>query len=56
MDRVVQLYPPVSPYIKKSFEGILMYEIAIGFIHTYVNYSDPSIMLKQWNFVDPTHQ
>ncbi len=22
-DRVVQLYPPVSPYFKKSFEGIL---------------------------------
>jgi hypothetical protein len=23
----VQLCPPVTPYIKKSFEGILMYEL-----------------------------
>ncbi len=39
-DRVVQLYPPVSPYIKKSFEGILMYGIAGGFINKYFNYAD----------------
>ncbi len=30
-DHVVQLYPHVSQYIKNSFEGILMYEIAGGF-------------------------
>ena len=27
-DRVVQLCPPAIPYIKKSFEGNLMYELA----------------------------
>ncbi len=26
-DRVVQICPPTSPSIKKSFEGILMYEL-----------------------------
>ena len=41
-DRVVQLHPPASPYIKKSFEGILMYEMAGGFINKYVNYADPA--------------
>jgi hypothetical protein len=41
-DSVVQLYPPLSPYIKNSFEGILMYEIAGGFIHEYFNYVDPT--------------
>ena len=46
-DRVVQLYPPASPYIKKSFEGILMYEIAGGITNKYVNYADPSITRLQ---------
>ncbi len=45
-DRVVQLYPPASPYIKKSFEGILMYEIAGGFINKIFNYADPIIHLN----------
>jgi hypothetical protein len=43
-DRVVQLYHPASPYIKTSFEGILMYEMAGGFINKYVNYADPILM------------
>ncbi len=42
-DRVVQLYPPASPYIKKSFEGILTLSYIIRFtvnpvcarLHTY---------------------
>jgi hypothetical protein len=34
-DRVVQLYPPTSPYIQKSFEWILIYEIAGGVINKY---------------------
>ncbi len=32
-DLVVQLCPPARPYIKKSFEGILMYDC---------NYADPT--------------
>ncbi len=40
-DRVVQLYPPATPYIKKSFEGILMYEIVGGFVNKYFNFADP---------------
>jgi hypothetical protein len=42
-DRVVQLCPPARPYIKKSFEGILMYELAGDYINKYCNYADPSI-------------
>ncbi len=41
-DRVLQLYPLASPYIKHSFEGILVYEIAGGFIHKSFNYTDPN--------------
>ena len=41
-DRVVQMCPPTSPYIEKSFEGILMYELAGGFINNYFNYADPT--------------
>ena len=37
------LYPSTSPYIKKYFEGILMHEIAGGFINKIFNYADPSI-------------
>ena len=32
-DHVVQLCPPVSTYIEKSFEGILIYEIVVGFVN-----------------------
>ncbi len=42
-DRVVQVYPPAGPYIKNSFEGILMYAISGGFVNKYVNYADPII-------------
>ncbi len=42
-DRVVQLCPSARPYIKKSFEGILMYEIAGDFINKYCNYADPKM-------------
>ncbi len=41
-DRVVQICPPTSPYIKKSFEGILMYDLSGGFINNYFNYADPN--------------
>jgi hypothetical protein len=37
------LYPTASPSIKKSFEGIWMYEISGGFINKYFNYADPTI-------------
>ena len=40
--RVVQICPPNSPHIKKSFEGILMYELAGGFINNCFNYADPN--------------
>ena len=43
-DRVVQLCPPVRPYIKKSFEGILMYDLACGYINKYFDYADPTKM------------
>jgi hypothetical protein len=39
--RVVQLWTPTSPYIKKSVEGILMYELAGVYINKYFNYADP---------------
>ncbi len=39
-DRVIQLYPPVNPYIKTSFEYILMYEMVGCFINKYFNYAD----------------
>jgi hypothetical protein len=32
-DRVVQLCPPARQYIKKSFEGILMYELSGDYIN-----------------------
>jgi hypothetical protein len=41
-DRVVQLCPPAIPYIKKSFEGILMYELAGDYINKWCNYADPT--------------
>ncbi len=41
-DRVVQLCHPARPYIKKSFEGILMYELAGDYINKYYNYVDPT--------------
>ncbi len=44
-DHVVQLYPPASPYIKKYFEGILMYEVAGGFINKSVNYADLTLIV-----------
>ena len=40
-NRVVQLCPPARPYIKKSFEGILMYDLAGDYINKYFNYADP---------------
>ena len=42
-DRVVQLCPPARPYIKNSFEGILMYELAGDYINKFCNYADPTI-------------
>ena len=51
-DRVVQLCPPARPYIKKSFEGILMYELAGDYINKYCNYADPSNILRKRNVVD----
>ncbi len=42
-DRVVQVCPPTSPYIKKSFEWILMYAISGCCIHKYCNYEDPNL-------------
>jgi hypothetical protein len=45
-DRVVQLYPPASPYIKKSFEGILMYEMVGGFINKCCKYADPTTICR----------
>jgi hypothetical protein len=44
-DRVVQLCPPAIPYIKKSFEGILTYELPGDYINKYYNYADPSIRI-----------
>ena len=38
--RVVEFNPPTSPYITISFEGIVMYEIAGGFIENDVKYAD----------------
>ena len=51
----VQLCPPVTPYIKKSFEGILMYELAGDYINKYCNYADPSsrvdeVVYKPYDF------
>ncbi len=40
-DRVVQLCPPARPYIKKSFEGISMYDLAGDYINKFCNYEDP---------------
>ena len=37
---VVQLCPPASPYIKKSFKGNLMYEMVGGYINKYVDSAD----------------
>jgi hypothetical protein len=45
---VVQLYPPASPYIKNSFEWVLIYEIAGGFINKYFNYADPTSLLSSY--------
>jgi hypothetical protein len=39
---VVQLCPPARPYIKRSFEGILMYALAGDYINKYCNYADPT--------------
>jgi hypothetical protein len=53
-DRVVQICHPISPYIKKSFEGISMYELAGGFINNYVNYADPSNSVRRPSrYLDP---
>ncbi len=41
-DRVVQLCPPARPYIKKSFDGILMYELVEDYVNKYCNYVDPN--------------
>jgi hypothetical protein len=41
-DREVQLCPPAGIYIKKSFEGVLMYELAGFYINKYFNYVDPT--------------
>ena len=40
--RVVQLCSPASPHIKKSFEGISMYELVGGYINKYFKYADPT--------------
>jgi hypothetical protein len=42
MDSVVQLCLPAKPYIKKSFEGILMYELAGDYINKFCSYADPT--------------
>ncbi len=35
-------------YIKKSFEGILMYELAGDYINKYYNYADPNERVENW--------
>ncbi len=42
-DNVVQVRPPARPYIKKSFRGILMYELAVDYINKYCNYADSNL-------------
>ncbi len=46
-DRVVQLRPTAKPYIKNSFEGILMYDLAGDCINKFYNHADPSFTYGQ---------
>ena len=37
--RVVELYPPISSYIKTSFDWNLIYELVAWLIENYFNYA-----------------